>query len=340
MNSNFKQILQDLDTIVAKDPATTGRWEAFLCSPGYHGILFYRLSHRLWQKGWRLSARLLSQLGRLLTGVEIHPGAQIGKNFFIDHGMGVVIGETAVIGDNVTMYHGVTLGGTKSYGGKSGKRHPTVEDNVVIGAGAQVLGPITVGKNAKVGANATVVKDVPQNTTVIGTAAHRAETSRSCAFIPYGINAKTADPYEKRIAEYDKAIAGYDKAIAGYNKTIAEYDRRLAELEKKARRPVRTLFPPAVAALPHRTPYRRLAAAVSSPRASPLYLHPVPLSHRPYRNTSAPPPVEPPPQLRHSYATARRAASTVVPQHRRPQSRCPVPYFPSFFPSLKIFTIP
>ena len=165
--------------------------------------------------------------------MEIHPGAQIGKNFFIDHGMGVVIGETAVIGDNVTMYHGVTLGGTKSYGGKSGKRHPTVEDNVVIGAGAQVLGPITVGKNAKVGANAPVVKDVPQNTTVIGTAAHRAETSRSCAFIPYGINAKTADPYEKRIAEYDKAIAGYDKAIAGYNKTIAEYDRRLAELEKK-----------------------------------------------------------------------------------------------------------
>ena len=219
MNSNFKQILQDLDTIVAKDPATTGRWEAFLCSPGYHGILFYRLSHRLWQKGWRLSARLLSQFGRLLTGVEIHPGAQIGKNFFIDHGMGVVIGETAVIGDNVTMYHGVTLGGTKSYGGKGGKRHPTVEDNVVIGAGAQVLGPITVGKNAKVGANATV--------------AHRAETSRSCAFIPYGINAKTADPYEKRIAEYDKAIAGYDKTIAGYNKTIAEYDRRLAELEKK-----------------------------------------------------------------------------------------------------------
>lgn len=146
MNSNFKQILQDLDTIVAKDPATTGRWEAFLCSPGYHGILFYRLSHRLWQKGWRLSARLLSQFGRLLTGVEIHPGAQIGKNFFIDHGMGVVIGETAVIGDNVTMYHGVTLGGTKSYGGKSGKRHPTVEDNVVIGAGAQVLGPITVGQ--------------------------------------------------------------------------------------------------------------------------------------------------------------------------------------------------
>ena len=128
--------------------------------------------------------------------------------------MGVVIGETAVIGDNVTMYHGVTLGGTKSYGGKGGKRHPTVEDNVVIGAGAQVLGPITVGKNAKVGANATVVKDVPQNTTVIGAAAHRAETSKSCAFIPYGINAKTADPYEKRIAEYDRRLAELEQKLA------------------------------------------------------------------------------------------------------------------------------
>ena len=233
MESKFNTILQDVDAVIARDPATKSRTEAILCSSGLHCIIIYRFSHWLWKKNFRLTARIVSQIARFLTGIEIHPGARIGKGFFIDHGMGVVIGETAVIGDNVTMYHGVTLGGTKSYGGKSGKRHPTVEDNVVIGAGAQVLGPITVGKNAKVGANATVVKDVPQNTTVIGTAAHRAETSRSCAVIPYGINAKTADPYEKRIAEYDKAIAGYDKAIAGYNKTIAEYDRRLAELEKK-----------------------------------------------------------------------------------------------------------
>lgn len=185
-----------------------------MCSPGYHGILFYRLSHRLWVRNWRLSARLLSQFGRWMTGVEIHPGAQIGKNFFIDHGMGVVIGETSVIGDNVTMYHGVTLGGTNSFNSNGGKRHPTIEDNVVIGAGALVLGPVTVGKNAKIGANATVVKDVAQNTTVIGTAAHRAETSKSCAFIPYGINAKTADPYDKRIAEYDKRIAELEKKLA------------------------------------------------------------------------------------------------------------------------------
>lgn len=224
MKTNFKQILQELDTIVAKDPATSGRLEAFLCSSGYHGILFYRLSHKLWLKGWRLSARLLSQLGRFLTGVEIHPGAEIGKNFFIDHGMGVVIGETSVIGNNVTMYHGVTLGGTKSYGGRGGKRHPTVEDNVIIGAGALILGPVTIGKNAKIGANATVVKDVPQNTTVIGIAAHRANADKSCAFVPYGISSRTGDPYEEQIASYGKRIAELEKLVAKMQKntTAAE----------------------------------------------------------------------------------------------------------------------
>lgn len=214
MKSNFKQILQDLDTITSKDPATSGRLEAFLCSSGYHGILFYRLSHYLWERNWRLSARLISQFGRWLTGVEIHPGAKIGKNFFIDHGMGVVIGETSVIGDNVTMYHGVTLGGTKSYGGKKGKRHPTVEDNVIIGAGALVLGPITIGKNAKIGANATVVKDVAENTTVIGTAALPVEKSKSKAFMPYGIDTKSEDPYEKKIAEYEERISSLEKQLA------------------------------------------------------------------------------------------------------------------------------
>lgn len=213
MKTNFKQILNDLDTIIAKDPATGSRLEAFLCSPGYHGILFYRLSHRLWKRRWRLTARLISQFGRFLTGVEIHPGAEIGKNFYIDHGMGVVIGETAVIGDNVTMYHGVTLGGTKSYASKGGKRHPTIGSNVIIGSGAQVLGPITVGDNAKIGSNATVVKDVPANTTVIGMAAHKAETSKSCAFMPYGINTKAADPYDKRVDELEKQIAELKKLL-------------------------------------------------------------------------------------------------------------------------------
>lgn len=213
MKTNFKQFLDELDTIVAKDPATSGRWEAFLCSPGLHSILIYRFSHRLWCKNWRLAARLLSQFGRFLTGVEIHPGAEIGKNFFIDHGMGVVIGETTIIGDNVTLYHGVTLGGTKSFDGKGGKRHPTLEDNVVVGAGAQVLGPITVGKNAKVGANATVVKDVAANTTVIGAAAHKTASAKDCAFSPYGINCKAPDPYDERIAKLEKELTALKKNL-------------------------------------------------------------------------------------------------------------------------------
>jgi len=207
MKSNFKQFLSELDTIIAKDPATSSRIDAFLCTPGLHSILFYRLSHKLWIKNWRLSAKVISLISRFLTGVEIHPGAKIGKNFFIDHGMGVVIGETSVIGDNVTMYHGVTLGGTTSYNSKKGvKRHPTIEDDVVIGAGALVLGPIVVGKNAKIGANATVVKDVKPNTTVVGVAAHKTSMSKDQTFMPYGISNKVKDPYEERILELEKEI--------------------------------------------------------------------------------------------------------------------------------------
>ena len=210
MKTNFKSFLNELDSIIKRDPATSGRIEAFLCSTGYHGILFYRLAHVLWQKGFKLTARLVSQLGRWLTGVEIHPGAEIGKNFFIDHGMGVVIGETSIIGDNVTMYHGVTLGGTSQ---NKGKRHPTIEDNVIIGAGALVLGPITVGKNAKVGANATVVKDVKADTTVVGVAAHKTENVKTKAFMAYGINASVNDPYEDKINRLEKEIEELKKLI-------------------------------------------------------------------------------------------------------------------------------
>ena len=213
MKTNFKNFLQELDVIIARDPATTSRTEAFLCSSGFHGILFYRLAHILWTKNWCLTARLISQLGRFLTGVEIHPGAVIGKHFFIDHGMGTVIGETSIIGDNVTMYHGVTLGGTKAYAGLKGKRHPTLEDNVIVGSGAQILGPITVGKNAKIGANATVVKDVAPNTTVVGVAAHKADAAKTNSFQPYGINSKVQDPYDKRIEELEKQIKELEKKL-------------------------------------------------------------------------------------------------------------------------------
>lgn len=161
----LKTIIKEAKNIMKKDPAAKSIIEVILCYPGLWAVLFYRLSHKLYNKKRFVFARIISQMARNLTGIEIHPGAKIGKNLFIDHGMGVVIGETAEIGDNVTIYHGVTLGGT---GKDTGKRHPTVEDNVVIGAGAKILGPILIGRNAKIGANAVVLKDVPPNVTVCG----------------------------------------------------------------------------------------------------------------------------------------------------------------------------
>ena len=148
MESKYKLILQDIDAVIARDPATRNRTEAILLSSGLHAILIYRLSHYLWKRNFRLTSRIISQIGRFLTGVEIHPGARIGKGFFIDHGMGVVIGETAEIGNNVTLYHDVTLGGTTVFdknGKVTTKRHPTIGNNVIIGSGSQVLGPIKVG---------------------------------------------------------------------------------------------------------------------------------------------------------------------------------------------------
>jgi len=156
---------EDIRCIFERDPAARSTLEILTAYPGLHAVLIHRLSHRLWHWGWRWLARVLSHFARWLTGIEIHPGATLGRRFFIDHGMGVVIGETAVIGDDCTLYHGVTLGGTSW---DKGKRHPTLEDNVVVGAGAKVLGPITIGKGARVGSNAVVVKDVPAGATVVG----------------------------------------------------------------------------------------------------------------------------------------------------------------------------
>lgn len=161
----FKTIRSELNTVFERDPAARSILEIILCYPGFHALWGYRIAHWMWTHGMKLLARWQSQLVRALTGIEIHPGATIGKNFFIDHGMGVVIGETAEIGDCVTLYHGVTLGGTSL---NKGKRHPTLEDNVVVGAGAKVLGAITIGANSRIGANAVVVKSVPPNSVVVG----------------------------------------------------------------------------------------------------------------------------------------------------------------------------
>lgn len=156
---------RDIQAVLDRDPAARGTLEILLCYPGLHALWFYRASHWLWVRGFRLAGRWVSQLGRALTGIEIHPGAAIGPGFFIDHGMGVVIGETAEIGADVTLYHGVTLGGTSL---NKGKRHPTLGDRVVVGAGAKVLGAITIGADSRIGANAVVVKPVPPNSVVVG----------------------------------------------------------------------------------------------------------------------------------------------------------------------------
>jgi len=161
----FKNIRQDIKVVFERDPAARSVIEILLCYPGFHALFFYRFSNWLWRNRLFLLGRFVSHLGRFFTGVEIHPGAAIGKGFFIDHGMGVVIGETAEIGDNVTIYHGVTLGGTSW---QKGKRHPTLEEGVVVGAGAKILGPFKVGKNSIIGAGSVVVREVPPYSTVIG----------------------------------------------------------------------------------------------------------------------------------------------------------------------------
>ena len=161
----FNIIREDIQSVLDRDPAARNTLEVLLCYPGLHAIWAHRLSHCLWKNRFKLFARWISQITRGITGIEIHPAARIGRNLFIDHGMGVVIGETAQVGDYVTIYHGVTLGGTSSH---KTKRHPTIEDHVVIGAGAKVLGAITIGADSRIGANAVVVKSTPPNSVVVG----------------------------------------------------------------------------------------------------------------------------------------------------------------------------
>ena len=169
MSHFVASIREDVATVRERDPAAKSRLEVFLCYSGLHAVWFYRINHWLWNHGFWLLARWLSQVARFLTGIEIHPGAKIGRRLFIDHGLGVVIGETAIVGDDVTLYQGVTLGGT---GKEHGKRHPTIEDEVVIGGGAKVLGNITVGRNCRIGAGSVVLRNVPENSTVVGVPGH------------------------------------------------------------------------------------------------------------------------------------------------------------------------
>ena len=165
----LSSIREDIANVMEHDPAAKSRLEVFLCYAGLHAVWFYRINHWLWNHGFFLIGRWLSQVARFLTGIEIHPAAHIGRRLFIDHGVGVVIGETAIVGDDVTLYQGVTLGGT---GKETGKRHPTIEANVVVGGGAKILGNITVGKDSRIGAGSVVLRSVPDHSTVVGVPGH------------------------------------------------------------------------------------------------------------------------------------------------------------------------
>jgi serine O-acetyltransferase len=161
----FDAIRSDVRTVMERDPAARSVTEILLCYPGVHALAFHRLGHRLWRRGWLSAARFVSHIGRFVTGIEIHPGARLGRGLFMDHGMGIVIGETAEIGDNVSLLQGVTLGGTST---RREKWHPTLRDNVTVGAGAKIIGAITIGENSRVGAGSVVVRDVPPNAVVVG----------------------------------------------------------------------------------------------------------------------------------------------------------------------------
>jgi len=219
----FARLREDIASVFDRDPAARSTWEILTCYPGFHALLLHRVANRFWRARLRWLARFTSHFARWLTGIEIHPGATIGRRVFIDHGMGVVIGETAEIGDDCTLYHGVTLGGTTW---NKGKRHPTLEKGVVIGAGAKVLGPITVGESARIGSNAVVVKDVPAGGTAVGIPARiimdaqdksREEKAAKLGFSAYAVTSK-AD---------DDPVA---KAVQGLLDHSLEMDRRLEAL--------------------------------------------------------------------------------------------------------------
>jgi len=205
----FERLREDIECVFERDPAARNGFEILTTYPGLHAVLIHRAAHALWTRGLKWLARLLANLARLLTGIEIHPGARIGRRFFIDHGMGVVIGETAVVGDDCTLYHGVTLGGISW---NKGKRHPTLGRRVVVGAGAKVLGPIEIGDDARIGSNSVVVKSAPPGATIVGVPGHvvepppadeiqdrRALTARRIGFDAYGTTKDAPDPVANAI---------------------------------------------------------------------------------------------------------------------------------------------
>lgn len=221
----FDNIRHDISVILARDPAAKSKFDALISYPGVHALIFYRMAHWAWENGFFTLGRFISHFGRFFSGIEIHPGAKIGCGVFFDHGMGIVIGETAEVGDNVTLYQGVTLGGTSLDGGK---RHPTLEDNVIVGAGAKILGPITIGKNARVGSNAVVVKSVMENATVVGIPAKVVQPPKQIDgkdFCAYGM---VTDDLPDPIA---RSLEGMFDMVCGLKSRVEELEHELAEKE-------------------------------------------------------------------------------------------------------------
>jgi len=223
----FKQLRDDMACILERDPAARTRWEVLTCYPGLHALYVHKLAHWFWIHGLRWLGRFTSQLGRWLTGIEIHPGARIGRCVFIDHGMGVVIGETAEVGNGCTIYQGVTLGGTSLYRGA--KRHPTLGEGVVVGAGAKVLGGFKVGDGARIGSNAVVVKEVPAGATVVGIPGRIVEETaeKAARFAAYAVVQEHDDPYAKAI----QTLVEHSQEL---ERALAEVSEKLAQLERDA----------------------------------------------------------------------------------------------------------
>ncbi len=238
----FNRIREDIACVFERDPAARSTWEVITCYPGFHALLIHRVAHRLWRMKLRWLARFVSHGSRFLTGIEIHPGAKIGRRTFIDHGMGVVIGETAELGDDCTLYHGVTLGGTTW---NKGKRHPTLKAGVVIGAGAKVLGPIVIGEGAKIGSNAVVVKDVPAGATALGIPARvildeqdktREEKAAKLGFSAYAVTAKAEDdPLAKAVQGLLDHSVEMDKRIELILNQIEELQAEREDTQRQLR---------------------------------------------------------------------------------------------------------
>lgn len=225
----FSKLRADIACILERDPAARSAWEVLTCYPGLHAIYIHKLARWFWLRGLRWLGRLTSNVGRWLTGIEIHPGAKIGSCVFIDHGMGVVIGETAEVGDGCTIYQGVTLGGTSLEPGT--KRHPTLGPGVIVGGGAKILGGFTVGAGARIGANSVVVKEVPASATVVGIPGRVVEDSgeKSSRFAPYAVVLEHDDPYAKAIQSLMQHSEELERALAAVNEKLARLERETAQ---------------------------------------------------------------------------------------------------------------